>query len=59
MRARIDVATLVETAAALRRLLAAVEAGELTASPREVARLEGAVQAIEMLAGRDSSDPRT
>jgi hypothetical protein len=39
-----------EAAATLRVLVAAVEAGELTAPPLLVARLEGAIVALEALA---------
>jgi hypothetical protein len=39
-----------EAAATLRALVAAIEAGELTAPPLLVARLEGAIVALEALA---------
>lgn len=39
-----------ETAAALRRILAAVERGELDAPPGLTSRLHGAAQALEALA---------
>lgn len=42
------------TATGLRRLLAAIEAGELTATAGAVARLEGAVLALEEVARRQS-----
>lgn len=57
--AKLDTGTLAEVAAGLRRLLAAIEAGELSASAGEVARLEGAADAIEALAGRDSPQRHT
>jgi len=44
-------AELAETAAGLQRLLAAIEAGVVTADSGTVARLQGAVAALEALAG--------
>lgn len=45
-----------ETAAALRRLLAAIAAGELEATPQERDRLEGAALALEAISGSGASD---
>lgn len=44
-------ADLAELASGLRRLLAVIEAGELTADSGLVARLEGAVAVLETLTG--------
>lgn len=51
----IDPADVAATATGLRRLLAAIEAGELTASAGAIARLEGAVLALEEVARRHDS----
>lgn len=40
-----------EAAGSLRRLLAAVEAGEIDATPEELAHLRGAVEAMERVLG--------
>lgn len=45
-----------ELADGLRRLLAAVEAGSMTGDSGVLARLEGAVAALESLAGSDTTN---
>lgn len=49
-------AELAEVAAGLRRLLGAVEAGDLSADAGTVTRLEGAAAAVEALAAGKRSD---
>lgn len=44
---------LLTTAVMLRRLLAAIDAGELSCSPRYRTRLQGAVVSLESLAASD------
>lgn len=51
----VDRADVGEVAAGLRRLLAAIESGQITAGPGEVSRLEGALLALDAVA--DSDDP--
>ncbi len=46
-----DTADPAEVAASLRTILAAIESGELTASTTYRARLEGAVVALDLMAG--------
>lgn len=57
--AKLDASTLAEVAAGLRRLLDLIRAGELSASSGEVARLEGAADAIEALAVKESTRSHT
>lgn len=48
-------ADMAEVAAGLRRLLDAIRDGTLTAGSGEVARLEGALAAVESLSGDDAA----
>jgi len=45
---------LAEAAEVLRRVIEAIERGDLTAPPLLVARLEGAINALEVLTSRQS-----
>ena len=47
-----------QAARSLMRLLEAIECGELVATPLEVARLRGAVEALEAIAGEPPGDER-
>jgi len=47
---------LVDVAAGLRRILGAVHRGELSASPGMVARLEGAIEALETVSNQGKDD---
>ncbi len=53
---RLDRPQVVEARDSLRKLLEAIERGELTASRGHVERLEGAVMALSALLGDESSD---
>ena len=48
---KVSVAEIREVAAGLRRMLDAIEAGQITADSGTIARLEGAVAALDALAG--------
>ena len=47
-----------ETARSLMRLLEAIERGELVATPLELARIQGAVEALRAIAGELPGDER-
>ena len=47
-----------QAARSLMRLLEAIERGELVATPLEVARLQGAVEALDAIAGERPRDER-
>ena len=47
-----------QAARSLMRLLGAIERGELIATPLEIARLQGAVEALGAIAGEPPGDER-
>lgn len=50
--------TVAEAAASMRRLLAAIDSGELSCSPAYRNRLQGAVVALENIAAYPAATPR-